>query len=299
MSFSIYLYRNNSENNKVDKDLTLVATYEGELRAETSIIDPTILIECDMSDVALANYMYIPDFERYYYITNITSVRTSLVQFEAHCDVLMSFKDYILDNVAIIKRQQSDWNLYLDDNKMAFQDPPIFTVKKFPQGFSGFTYILYVTGGGRSDVSSIWVVEAVENSIQTQYSTQAGGTGILIRVPKVGGLTENYYIGSKYFRPEWTEDGVYDSVNGKLAGAATEVGTDLPAPPNILAWRTNVGYDGYNQEALRIAINDDPDEPNSMTSYNLISNTSQATALTLNAPHQFHYVVFQWAEAGA
>ena len=45
MSFNVVLYTNNSEQIKVDKDLTLIATVTGSLREECSIIKPEIIIE--------------------------------------------------------------------------------------------------------------------------------------------------------------------------------------------------------------------------------------------------------------
>ena len=137
MSFNITLYQSGAEKNRVDKSefLTSIAEYTGELKSETSIIDPEILIECDLEDVALSNYMYIPEFGRYYFITNITSVRSSLVQFEAHCDVLMSFKDEILANSAIIKRNEGAYDLYLQDPKIKELSRPRFQQLYFEDGY--------------------------------------------------------------------------------------------------------------------------------------------------------------------
>ena len=50
MSFNIFMQRNTSEPERVDKTLTLISTLTGTLKQETSIIDPVILVEGALSD---------------------------------------------------------------------------------------------------------------------------------------------------------------------------------------------------------------------------------------------------------
>lgn len=146
MSFDIVLQKNKSEKNAVDKKLENITTMTGTLRGECSIIDPVIVAEAKMSDVTRCNYMYIDRFDRYYFVTDITSVRTGVVQFTCHVDVLMSFKKGILKNKAIIKRQQSTYNLYLNDGSLKIYQNPHITTKKFPSGFSSMEFVLAVAG---------------------------------------------------------------------------------------------------------------------------------------------------------
>lgn len=146
MAFEIKLQRNNSENNRVTKDLTDIMTVSGELKTETSIIDPVIMIECDLSTVTLCNYMTIPAFGRSYFIGNIRSIRSGLVEFSGHVDVISSFAQAIRENSAIIKKQENDWNLYLNDGSFKIYQNPIVLTKKFPSGFPGQEFVLAVAG---------------------------------------------------------------------------------------------------------------------------------------------------------
>ena len=75
MAFSIVLMNNQDELNKIKKNPAPVRTLTGNLRDGTSIVDPEILIEYDGA-LTDCNYMYISTFHRYYFITNIESVRT-------------------------------------------------------------------------------------------------------------------------------------------------------------------------------------------------------------------------------
>ena len=147
MSFDILLQTNNSERNRVTKDLRNITTVYGTLKEETSIIDPVIKIECALADVKSCNYLTIADFGRSYFVNNIRSIRNGLVEFSCHVDVLSSFADEIKANRAIIRRQENDWNLYLNDGTFkVYQNPEVLT-KAFPAGFTTQEIVLAVAGG--------------------------------------------------------------------------------------------------------------------------------------------------------
>lgn len=146
MSFDIKLQRNESENNRMVKTLTEIATYSGTLKADTSIIDPIIIIQCALSDVAYANYMTIASFGRMYFINDIRSIRNDLVQFSCHVDVLSTYAEQLKQCEAIIHRQENEWNLYLNDGSFkVYQNPQILT-KAFPSGFTTQELVLAVAG---------------------------------------------------------------------------------------------------------------------------------------------------------
>ena len=147
MAFNIVMQTNTSENNRLDKAVTDIATLSGTLRADTSIVDPVFLIECNLADYITANYLTVPAFGRSYFITNIRSMRAGLVEFTCHCDVLSSFKTQIRTNNAIIQRSERNWNLYLNDGSLtAYQDPEVHTTE-FSGGFTvNHQFILAVAG---------------------------------------------------------------------------------------------------------------------------------------------------------
>ena len=146
MGFNIALQTNASEKNKLDKDLTTIATITGTLKAETSIIDPIILIEGDLSNYIGCNYMTISSFGRSYFVNNIRSIRNNLFEISAHVDVLSSFAKGIRSNSAIVRRQENKWNLYLNDGTFkVYQNPNVLT-KAFPSGFTKQEFVLAVAG---------------------------------------------------------------------------------------------------------------------------------------------------------
>ena len=146
MAFNIVLQKNNSENNRVTKSVVTILTVSGVLKEETSIIDPVIKIECDLAAVTGCNYLSIPAFGRSYFVNNIRSVRSGLVEFSCHVDVLSSFADGIRSNNAIVRRQENKWNLYLNDGTFkVYQNPNVLT-KAFPSGFTTQEFVLAIAG---------------------------------------------------------------------------------------------------------------------------------------------------------
>lgn len=143
----IILYYNNSEKIKLDKELTQIGTIEGRLLQNTSITKPSIMFDLDTA-VFSANYLYIPQFNRYYFITDDVNVSANKWQIQARVDVLTSFKSAIRENTAIIERQENEYNLYLDDKYYrAYQNEDV-QYKKFSGSLPSDKYILVVNGGG-------------------------------------------------------------------------------------------------------------------------------------------------------
>ena len=144
----IILQRNGSEDNKLDKSLTTVMALTGELKEETSIIDPVITIKTnDASQLVTCNYMTIAEFSRKYFIKDIKWKSNDIWEITAHVDVLTSFKSEIKQQYALVQRQEIDYNLLLSDPCFkVYQNPKIVT-KEFPSGFEGGSYILLIAGG--------------------------------------------------------------------------------------------------------------------------------------------------------
>ena len=149
MSFDITLQKNLSERNKLDKSITDMLTLTGTLKKETSIIDPVIMIEGDLTLYYDVNYCTIPAFGRSYFINNITSIRNGLFEISCHVDVLSSYKTQIRANKAILKRSENNWNLYLNDGSLqASHNLEIITSRFSNQDALGgnWSYVLIIAG---------------------------------------------------------------------------------------------------------------------------------------------------------
>lgn len=142
------LMTNTSESKSLTKTLTTLETLTGSLRNQSSIIDPVIEVTGILSStVTGCNYAYIPEFGRYYFVKNITSVRANVWVIECHVDVLSTYATQIKAQTAVIRRQEKKWNLYLDDGIFkTYQNPEIIT-KAFPSGFATQQFVMAIAGG--------------------------------------------------------------------------------------------------------------------------------------------------------
>lgn len=146
MSFTIKLQYNASEQNKLNKSISDVITMSGTLKEQTSVTDPSILVEYDGA-LPQVNYMTIDAFNRKYFITGIESVRTGLWRINAHVDVLTTYAAGIRSNTADVRRNANAYNLYLDDGMFKCYQNPNFYEKQFPGGFNTYQLVLAVAGG--------------------------------------------------------------------------------------------------------------------------------------------------------
>lgn len=91
MSVTIKLYTYNRESTRVLKtgSLSLYATLTGNFRESTDIMNPSFVIE--YSGYPAANYAYIQDLNRYYFISSIVSERLNVWRLNLHEDVLYTF----------------------------------------------------------------------------------------------------------------------------------------------------------------------------------------------------------------
>lgn len=152
MAFSIVLYNNKSEPEKLDKNLTEITTLTGTLKDPTSVIDPVILIETRMEDIIYCNYLRIERFNRRYFVNDIKSIRTGMCQLSCHVDVLSSFKTEIRKNTAILHRSENNYELDFDDGSIKTLNNPKITTKSFPSGFTtSIEFVLAVAGGSASE----------------------------------------------------------------------------------------------------------------------------------------------------
>lgn len=156
----IALYQTTSSNMRIDKSCTHLHTYSNiTMKEGTSITSPVITLCASDQNVCIANYAYIPKFHRYYYIEDVVNIgghrfdeanQRDLYLWEIHlkCDVLMSHKSDIIDQVAIFKRSQKGYNLYLNDDRIQIDNRPHIYTRVFPNSLTNNgTYVLLVAGG--------------------------------------------------------------------------------------------------------------------------------------------------------
>lgn len=149
---TLNLYRISNDRRDVTKTIsaeTLLGTMTAHIKGDTDIMDPVFEIAYS-ADYMDANYIYCPDWHRYYFIKEPPTVSQQRLILNCHEDVLYSFKAAILNLNCVIQRQESTGksNRYLADGMFrALAKQEITTPYIFPQAFTKSLSIVLTTGG--------------------------------------------------------------------------------------------------------------------------------------------------------
>lgn len=89
----VKLFKVNDPDNKLEKTLNNEITVNGDFRGSVNIDAPTISLVG--SSYTNYNYCFIPDLNRYYFITDMTLERKNYLICDLKLDVLQSYADKI------------------------------------------------------------------------------------------------------------------------------------------------------------------------------------------------------------
>lgn len=103
------LYTITDDKRVLDKTLTLMHSVNAALITPTSVLTPQLRVAWS-SSLPTANYLYIQDFDRYYYITDITADTGGAAIISCKVDVLMSYNAAIKSLPAVVVRSTSSTN---------------------------------------------------------------------------------------------------------------------------------------------------------------------------------------------
>lgn len=148
---NVKLYRNESNNNVLNKKITLINEYNILLKDNVDVYRPIIKIKTELLNNC--NYVFIQDFNRYYYVVNKRSINIEIIELTLECDVLMSFREYILNLKCIIDKQENInlGNKYYDDNSLISLSKEFIESYNFNNGFNeNGEFILITAGGGNN-----------------------------------------------------------------------------------------------------------------------------------------------------
>lgn len=142
-------YYNIADNRKVNKlsELTLIASLPNiNFKLDENRNEPQLELAYN-SDIVNANYCYIHELN-YYYFMSEPILSTQRLIFNCTTDLLMTYKDEILQLGCIISRQENKYNAYLRDNRYPVLNKQAVTTIAFPNGFSNSEEMLLVVNGG-------------------------------------------------------------------------------------------------------------------------------------------------------
>lgn len=123
---TITLYNTSSPAKKIYKTLENNYEISGVVFLDSEdVVNPVLLLSYTTNiDRTRFNYCYIPDLHRYYFITGFEVMTGQVVAISLHCDVLMTYKPYLVDQNINIVRKGSGGSTMIPDNNL-----PIYPYK--------------------------------------------------------------------------------------------------------------------------------------------------------------------------
>lgn len=121
MSITARIGKTNDDPRCLTKIFTESVDRTCDIHEPCSVISPELTLYYDSeNDYINANYLYIPEWNRYYFIKSKTVTSGQRVRIVCYIDVLMSFSDEIKQLECIVTRQSWDLgNHYLKDGEIA------------------------------------------------------------------------------------------------------------------------------------------------------------------------------------
>jgi len=117
---NVTFYNNLSNYNVVNKRLEKINTLSFTFKENSNIINPSLILK----NYEGGNYCYIDELERYYYVKDIDLLGNGLFKINCEIDVLMSYKEDIInsdfyskDGVLVITSSEIDFNSIYDITK--------------------------------------------------------------------------------------------------------------------------------------------------------------------------------------
>lgn len=92
----IDLYTTDSAKNVLNKKLTKVKTIDGTILEYDQNVN-NLRINLYTSDIF--NYVYIPDFKRYYFVNDVSISENGIKIYDLACDLLMTFADIVKQSI--------------------------------------------------------------------------------------------------------------------------------------------------------------------------------------------------------
>lgn len=145
------LYNVTAPNNALDKlsTGTVIDGFSGPATIDISVLNPTLIVETDSLNFIDANYMYIIDYGKGYFIEDkIVATARNIVTFKLREDVLQSFASDILELEAVVERQTNNYDMYLPDLQIPVDCRKTVSYREFPNDHFGLPYLSMVVLGG-------------------------------------------------------------------------------------------------------------------------------------------------------
>jgi hypothetical protein len=114
MAITVTLYTLSKRENSTKQPSSGGTDYSCVMIDDTSLMNPTFKLSIATNPIG-KNYCYVPDFNRYYFITDI-STHQNFWYISCTCDVLASFKTEIGSGSHYVLRAAAEYDEYISDS---------------------------------------------------------------------------------------------------------------------------------------------------------------------------------------
>lgn len=152
------LYNMTCERNKIDKTrhLTRYLQLKGVFRSAVDVENPLLTLQLEAYPAF--NYVYLPFFNRYYFVVGVRNISKNIYEINLKVDVLFTYKDQIKNCLAEILRSSitGKQNPYIIDNLQPLKNTNIISAYELPNTVfnnddqtwkNNFNYVLNVIRG--------------------------------------------------------------------------------------------------------------------------------------------------------
>ena len=129
----VYIYKNSDDKRVLNKTMDTQRSVTADIKGTCSITAPNLILSYQGVDF---NYIYVPAWSRYYFVTDITVTTGGRVEVRCKVDVLMSYRDDILNTSAHIIRSETKPQLTISDDRNVFYGKKQNIIKTFGSGFT-------------------------------------------------------------------------------------------------------------------------------------------------------------------
>ena len=169
---NVYFYNNTKRHNSTALPPTYTEMRDCKFKQPTSLLEPVLIVAFNTKPY----YNYFSIDNRYYWITDITSLKEDLWQISGKVDVLATYRRHIQNTRAFVL-YDSTANTQLPDNRLAIQtDCNAYTATaNMPWNFDAGTGTYLICTTGNCDEVDLYTATVTQNALE--------GTGVYI-LPK-------------------------------------------------------------------------------------------------------------------
>ena len=140
---NVNFYNMKLKKNELNKVLNTPIVKACSVKDGITLEDPVLYLGYDAT-LLTYNYVYIPDFQRYYFVTG-REIDGKTIYISLHVDVLASFKNDILASTGTATRSNF-YNKNIPDKMVASLPGENIQYRTLSSAFTGETYVLILGG---------------------------------------------------------------------------------------------------------------------------------------------------------